>query len=429
MGETRRAIVFFSNFEAFLSSIKEPLLKLSSELDVSFTVCFLDRGFVGRDRYSVSQMAQDPSFEEVLFITRKDSSSIHPVVKFILGGLLASEIGFWRTHYFRLLNKDFQFCVIHSESFASDYLTSTLTPEEAPKILINTLNDLSENYIPARKLWVERLYLALRQFFNGRDFGENALLLALENLRYRILVPSLVTHISGRGNAFRPARRFVSGELADFYVLGPEMASRLRGNLLQKEFVSVEPLPEAVSNTEMGNATHTLLILSELPFGRKLEKYLKALTQDLALVPNLARQRILIRPHPRWPRGVTEVEIALRDAGYNVVVSDLEQTLVAECQSASQVIGMWSSALYEASRHKDGQTIGLLSPSLVEDPHLQLAASDKISWVPTEYFSPQLPKVETPFEPREAEISHVAERLSSTLETFLRRALFRESPP
>jgi hypothetical protein len=363
----------------------EPICVLSKQLNQSFTVCLFEPRDSDDALDSLLHRMREAGLEEPLFVSDSVEFKIFSVIRVRFKSRLIGEILFWKENYVRLLSRGHKASVLHTETFLSDVMAASIIAPGGIVLLINSLNDMSENYVSLWNLIRKRVTKSVRQVLGQTPFRDNVLHLYVRNFFYRLLVPRCATMVLGRKSGFQPARRFVSGALSDTYIVGPAMARRLYGRLGDKEIVAVDPTPEE-SNSALQKAGNNclLLVLSELPVeGRALDDYAEALISDLQLVSrSLDFQSVVIRPHPRFMPGLSRLADAISSLGHEVEIANPSESIEASCARASHVAGVWSSALYQAAKYSERETFGLLTPSLIEDPDLVLETYGGVRWVP-----------------------------------------------
>ena len=367
-----------------MSAAHDPLVQMAKLHQVKLTLCFVETGA--------------SSVEEVHFEAAKALGEVYVIERFRpfrgskissdrSGNQLLGEILFWKKNWISLKDRKFDAVIVHSESLLSDLLAVHLPSAGGKRVLLNTLNDLSEHYLAVSALIRKRVKSALQKMLSNELAGDNVIVLAIKSSVYRVLAPVAAHMIMRESLQVKLARRFVSGELCDSYLVGPLTARRLSMLPGAKRVLAVDPEPE--QSQIVGSNCHkntVLVILSEPPPTEKMRKaYANALVHDLSLVQGQAFfNTVLLRPHPRFQLFVDLVARSISGAGWAVKVLRTDETIADACSRADIIAGVWSSALFQAASLTADPTYGLLSPSLIEDPDLVIDRSKRVRWYPPE---------------------------------------------
>lgn len=380
--------IFFSNANAFDSLVLDALGALEQTRQFTFVGCVFVASPASADqlRKNIDSVGLDS----------KRWTFVYPTVNirmfgrlFAVSSLLLAEILMWKKNFMHAVTKPWDGVIVHSENFLSDHLTlSMVNPER--RLLVNLLTEVREHSESRREVLIRRL----RQIRNNRRGDclgsfSGVLAAAAANLFYRFLMPTAFRLITkNRLNRKLVARRFVAGGNCELYVVAHETAERIAGRVPSRQRVSITQLRENSSADELPRE-HTLLILAEIPGNPQgAQKYTRSLASDLAEAGKIVDiGKILVRPHPKWFEEGAKVCQELVRLGFNAELGRANERLNLQLARCSSVLGVWSSALYQAIGFSSAsRVIGLLTPSLVVEPNLNVEPSIGVTWVPQSLF-------------------------------------------
>lgn len=378
----RVVFVFFSNPFAFESILIDALGELEAHFGYQFFGCLFVETPEVAQRISdcLSSAGLNPENWAFIFTHRWGNLFGH---KFLYPALLVAEIEFWSAQRSKLKNFDLEGVIVHSEGFLSDFLTLGLISDRSNAILINPLNDLVENSLSVRQVVIKRF----RQLFPFRDCRNPAkpcvLLSALASMVYRLVMPLVFSLIQKRHlRRSNVARRFVSGGNCGLYIVGGPTACRILRRFPKENVNTFRQLPEGTSPVE--GPTDSLLLLSDAPRdANRLCSYMDALVSDLREVQTSSNLgNLLVRPHPGFVADGQRVCEILDQLGFDVSLASVDEPLVQQMKGRALILGVWSSSLYQALGFAPGsKVVGLLSPSLVMNPSLEVESARGLRWV------------------------------------------------